>query len=177
MFQRSRKILRREFVSRVFISGDVSSMLASKSAAVVLQKPFREFDLARPFNAHAMRRRAKARADTTTSAGPPRWIEPQFCKFVEKPPIGPGWVHEIKFDGYRMAVRIDGGKAQLLTRSGLDWTDKYPHTAAALAKLPAKNAYIDGEPCGVRPADRSIAPVSRKASVCAMTPRSQTISV
>jgi DNA ligase D-like protein (predicted ligase) len=60
-------------------------------------------------------------------------------------------VHEIKFDGYRMAARIDCGKVQLLTRSGLDWTTKYPATAAALANLPVKTAYIDGELCGVRP--------------------------
>jgi bifunctional non-homologous end joining protein LigD len=49
-----------------------------------------------------------------------------------------------------MAARIEGGKVQLLTRSGLKWTDKYPATAAALAKLPVKSAYLDGELCGVR---------------------------
>jgi len=59
-------------------------------------------------------------------------------------------VHEIKFDGYRMAARLDRGKVHLLTRSGLDWTAKYPATAAALAKLPARTAYLDGELCGVR---------------------------
>jgi len=61
------------------------------------------------------------------------------------------WVHEIKFDGYRIAARIDHGAVQLLTRSGLDWTVKYPATAAALAKLKVKSAYLDGELCGVRP--------------------------
>ena len=80
----------------------------------------------------------------------PRWVEPQLSKLVEKAPTGPRWVHEIKFDGYRMAARIDRGKVQLLTRSGLDWTAKYPATAAAFAKLPVKTAYIDGELCGVR---------------------------
>jgi DNA ligase D-like protein (predicted ligase) len=58
-------------------------------------------------------------------------------------------VHEIKLDGYRMAARIDKGRAQLLTRTGLDWTDKYPSVIAALANLNAKTAYIDGELCGV----------------------------
>ena len=47
-------------------------------------------------------------------------------------------------------ARIERGKVQLLTRSGLDWTAKYPATAAAFAKLPVKTAYIDGELCGVR---------------------------
>ena len=48
-----------------------------------------------------------------------------------------------------MAARIDNGRAQLLTRTGLDWTDKYPSAAAALANLNVKTAYIDGELCGV----------------------------
>jgi len=52
----------------------------------------------------------------------PRWVEPQLAKLVEKAPTGPQWVHETKFDGYRMAARIECGKVQLLTRSGLDWT-------------------------------------------------------
>jgi DNA ligase D-like protein (predicted ligase) len=80
----------------------------------------------------------------------PRWVEPQLSKLVEKAPTGPQWVHEIKFDGYRMAARIERGKVQPLTRSGLDWTTKYPATAAAFTKLSVKTAYIDGELCGVR---------------------------
>src|SRR5271165_7186146 len=87
---------------------------------------------------------------TQKITAPPRWIEPQLCKLVEKAPTGARWVHEIKFDGYRMAARIDQGKVQLLTRSRLDWTAKYPATAVALAKLPVNTAYIDGELCGVR---------------------------
>ena len=80
----------------------------------------------------------------------PRWVEPQLSKLVEQAPTGPQWVHEIKFDGFRMAARIERGKVQLLTRSGLDWTAKYPATAAAFAELPVQTAYIDGELCGVR---------------------------
>ncbi len=81
---------------------------------------------------------------------PPKWIAPQLAKLVDKAPTGAQWVHEIKFDGYRMAGRIDRGKVQLLTRSGLDWTAKYPRTAGAMAKLPVESAYLDGELCGVR---------------------------
>jgi ATP-dependent DNA ligase len=62
---------------------------------------------------------------------------------------GPQWVHEIKLDGFRMAARIDNGRVQLLTRTGLDWTDKYPSAIAALANLNVKTVYLDGEPCGV----------------------------
>jgi DNA ligase D-like protein (predicted ligase) len=79
----------------------------------------------------------------------PQFIPPQLSQPVEKPPSGPQWVHEIKLDGFRMAARLDHGRAQLLTRTGLDWTDKYPSAIAALANVKAKTAYIDGELCGV----------------------------
>jgi bifunctional non-homologous end joining protein LigD len=65
----------------------------------------------------------------------PRFVPPQLSQLVEKPPSGPQWVHEIKLDGYRMAARIDNGSVQLLTRTGLDWTAKYPSAVAALANL------------------------------------------
>jgi bifunctional non-homologous end joining protein LigD len=79
----------------------------------------------------------------------PAFIPPQLSQPVEKPPSGPQWLHEIKLDGFRMAARIDRGRAQLLTRTGLDWTGKYPSAIAALASVKAKTAYIDGELCGV----------------------------
>jgi DNA ligase D-like protein (predicted ligase) len=79
----------------------------------------------------------------------PTFVRPQLSRPVEKPPSGPQWLHEIKLDGYRMAARIDNGRVQLLTRTGLDWTDKYPSAIAALANLNIKTVYIDGELCGV----------------------------
>jgi DNA ligase D-like protein (predicted ligase) len=79
----------------------------------------------------------------------PRWIPPQLCQPVEDAPSGLQWLHEIKLDGFRMAARIDHGRAQLLTRTGLDWSDKYPSAIAALANLNVKTAYLDGELCGV----------------------------
>jgi DNA ligase D-like protein (predicted ligase) len=79
----------------------------------------------------------------------PRWIPPQLTQLGNTAPSGPQWVHEIKLDGFRMAARIDRGRAQLLTRTGLDWTDKYPSVVAALAKVAAKTVYLDGELCGV----------------------------
>jgi bifunctional non-homologous end joining protein LigD len=85
------------------------------------------------------------------SSGLPKWVKLQLCKLAREPPQGPGWLHEIKYDGYRMHVRLDRGRAHLLTRTGLDWTPKYPSMAAALSVLPAKQAYLDGELCGVRP--------------------------
>ena len=79
----------------------------------------------------------------------PQFVPPQLSKPVEKPPSGHQWLREIKLDGYRMAARIDNGRVQLLTRTGLDWTAKYPGVIAALANLNVKTAYIDRELCGV----------------------------
>ena len=70
-------------------------------------------------------------------------------------PDGPGWLHEIKFDGYRMHARLDASHVQIITRRGNIWTDKYPAIAQDLAALPAKNAYLDGELCGVLPDGRT----------------------
>src|SRR5258708_816682 len=84
-------------------------------------------------------------------ASPPAWIKPQLAALAEKAPDGSDWLHEIKFDGYRMHARLDAGRAQILTRRGNDWTEKYPTIAKSIAGLPARNAYLDGELCGVRP--------------------------
>ena len=65
-------------------------------------------------------------AKTKTVASLPAFVEPQLTKSLEKPPAGPGWAHEIKFDGYRMQLRTVGGKATLLSRKGLDWSSKFP---------------------------------------------------
>jgi ATP-dependent DNA ligase len=74
------------------------------------------------------------------SLGLPGWGKPQLTKLVDAPPEGPGWLHEIKFDGYRMHARLDQGAVRLLTRTGLDWTHKYPAIAAAFASFPARQA-------------------------------------
>ena len=78
-------------------------------------------------------------------------MKPQLTELVKQPPDGPDWFHEIKYDGYRIHARIDDGDVRLLTRTGLDWTRKYPPIAASLEKLPVGRAYFDGELCGVRP--------------------------
>jgi ATP dependent DNA ligase domain len=69
---------------------------------------------------------------------------------VSQAPDGAEWLHEIKFDGYRMHARVEGGRARLLTRTDLDWTSKYPAIADAATALPLGSAYTDGESCGVR---------------------------
>jgi DNA ligase D-like protein (predicted ligase) len=81
----------------------------------------------------------------------PDWIRPQLTQLVQAAPDGDQWLHEIKYDGFRMHARLDHGAVRLLTRNGLDWTAKYPQIARAVAALPARQAYLDGELCGVRP--------------------------
>jgi ATP-dependent DNA ligase len=66
----------------------------------------------------------------TEATALPGWIKPQLTKLVDQPPEGPEWLHEIKFDGYRMHARLDRGAVRLLTRTGLDWTHKYSGIAA-----------------------------------------------
>src|SRR5947207_9836896 len=80
-------------------------------------------------------------------ASPPTWIKPQLAALVKQAPDGPDWLHEIKFDGYRMHARLDAGRVQILTRRGNDWTNKYPAIVKDLAGLPAQTAYLDGELC------------------------------
>ena len=75
----------------------------------------------------------------------PEFIEPQLATLAGKPPSGDSWVHEVKFDGYRLLARIDAGRAKLKTRSGLDWTTKFPSLKKALEALPVVSALFDGE--------------------------------
>jgi bifunctional non-homologous end joining protein LigD len=73
----------------------------------------------------------------------PDFVAPQLCASVERPPNSDGWCHEIKFDGYRMQLRVEDGDAALKTRKGLDWTEKFLGIANAATSLP--DALIDGE--------------------------------
>jgi bifunctional non-homologous end joining protein LigD len=75
----------------------------------------------------------------------PAFIEPSLATLADKAPDSGNWIHEIKFDGYRLQARLERGKIKLLTRRGLDWTHKFPTIAAAVARLPATSVVIDGE--------------------------------
>src|SRR5688572_639683 len=60
-------------------------------------------------------------------------------------PSGPGWVHEIKHDGYRLIVRKAGDTVRVITRGGYDWTERYPAIVMAARRLKAKSFTLDGE--------------------------------
>lgn len=69
----------------------------------------------------------------------------QLATLVEKPPEGGDWIHELKFDGYRLVARFSRGRVFLLTRNGKDWTSRFPSIASALKGLQVQQAVIDGE--------------------------------
>jgi len=77
---------------------------------------------------------------------PPEFIPPMLAKLATKAPTGEGWLHEIKFDGYRIQAHLEAGSVWLMTRSGQDWTQRCgPGIANSLAALPVANAILDGE--------------------------------
>ncbi|MGA9795588.1 MAG: DNA ligase D [Rhizomicrobium sp.] len=77
----------------------------------------------------------------------PGFISPQLARLVDDPPGGEGWVHEIKFDGYRMQMRVENGRAKLFTRKALDWTSRFAEIAKDGGALP--DCIIDGEICAL----------------------------
>lgn len=93
------------------------------------------------------RKSAPAKVAKPAKSAMPDFIAPQLCETLERPPAAEGWIHEIKFDGYRIQARIENGEVTLKTRKGLDWTAKYPAIATSAANLP--DAMIDGEICAL----------------------------
>jgi bifunctional non-homologous end joining protein LigD len=91
--------------------------------------------------------KALAKAKPATKAkkvdAMPEFVSPELCVSVERPPGGDGWGHEIKFDGYRVQLRVENGDAALKTRKGLDWTGKFTSIAKEASALP--DVLIDGE--------------------------------
>jgi bifunctional non-homologous end joining protein LigD len=102
--------------------------------------------------APAPRAAARPARPAPRRARAPAFIAPQLCRASATAPAGAGWGHEVKFDGYRMQLRVAGGKASLLTRKGLDWSAKFPALSAAGARLP--DAIIDGEVAALDSAGR-----------------------
>ena len=84
----------------------------------------------------------------------PRFFRPMLPGLFDLPPEGDGWLHEIKYDGYRVILAVDGDRTRAFTRGGLDWTAPFAPIAAAAAELTkGKTAILDGEvACRTRPA-------------------------
>jgi bifunctional non-homologous end joining protein LigD len=115
-----------------------------------------EPQVARPVPSVAMKTRTASRAGkdwralalALPGARPrplPAKFAPQLCGQRESPPRGDDWLHEVKWDGYRMLADLDGGAVRLRSRNGLDWTAKFPAIARALEALPVDQGRFDGE--------------------------------
>ncbi|MDF0732153.1 DNA ligase D [Pseudomonas entomophila] len=85
-----------------------------------------------------------ARPARRKKAALPEHLQPQLATLVDSPPEG-DWRYEVKFDGYRILARLDGGDVRLFTRNGHDWTAKLPHQAKALRALALDGTWLDGE--------------------------------
>lgn len=81
----------------------------------------------------------------------PSKIDMQLATLAKQPPVGDQWLHEIKFDGYRIICRVDGGRARLITRGDQDWTGRMPTIARAAEALPVERAILDGEVVALLP--------------------------
>jgi bifunctional non-homologous end joining protein LigD len=85
------------------------------------------------------------RPDKREAIGTLEFIKPCLAQTANEPPSGEEWVHEIKYDGYRIQAHLTGSKVSLFTRNGLDWTDKFGAVVGDLQKLNLGSAIIDGE--------------------------------
>jgi bifunctional non-homologous end joining protein LigD len=85
----------------------------------------------------------------------PEFVAPQLATLMREPPSGAEWLHELKFDGYRMVCHLDRGKARFWSRNGKDWTEKFPNLSVAVKSVPAITAILDGEVVVVDKAGRS----------------------
>jgi bifunctional non-homologous end joining protein LigD len=102
--------------------------------------------VARPrARARAAATKAPERKSASSRAPLPDFVPPSLATLHSNAPSGHQWLHEIKFDGYRIEARLDRGKVQLLTRNRQDWTHRFASIAAAIAALPASTALLDGE--------------------------------
>src|SRR2546429_6225843 len=75
----------------------------------------------------------------------PSFIPPQLATLAKEPPSGDQWLHELKFDGYRMLCRIDRGRVTVWSRNGKEWTEKFQNVVEAVKSLKATSAMLDGE--------------------------------
>src|SRR5262249_7570206 len=115
------------------------------------QPDAREWQSNRKGKSAAARKAAPKAKSSVRKARPeesrlPPFIEPSLARLEKQPPAGDDWLHEVKFDGYRIEAHVAGDKVKLYTRTGLDWTDRFGKPIAdALAGIDARSAVIDGE--------------------------------
>lgn len=131
-----------------YTRGKSYSTVAGNAAAKIAPKTAKT----KPAKATALKKKGSAKKSSAGKPLPasarriaPRFIAPQLAKLADAPPDGDGWIHEIKFDGYRIISVIKAGKVTLWTRNQKDWTHKYARVADALGELGVADAVLDGE--------------------------------
>jgi len=113
------------------MTGRTMEEIAAGAPSAIYDTPSLE---SAPGDVSGTRKRAMARAP-----------KPQLATLSKKVPIGDGWLHEIKYDGYRILARLENGEAQLLTRNGKNWSARFDATRKAIEALPVQTALLDGE--------------------------------
>ena len=93
--------------------------------------------------------------------------DPQLALLVKEAPAGDGWLHEVKFDGFRIGAAVERGAATLLSRRAKDWTEAFPSVAAGAARLKARRALLDGEVAALLPDGRTSLHGMREGSTLA----------
>jgi bifunctional non-homologous end joining protein LigD len=120
---------------------DEYDVLAQEPNSAITGRPVDEA----PVERKPVKRKAAAKIAGAVAAPMPAKWKPQLAGQADTAPLGKGWIHEIKYDGYRTLVFIEGGKARLITRNGHDWTHRYSALAKAFETLKCKSAVLDGE--------------------------------
>ena len=137
-------LIQRELTSA--LTGRSMAKIASGEEYSLQGKEDEDFAAQMKKAARANAKKVPARRRRKATAGKlPPFRNPQLATLVDSVPAGNGWMHEIKFDGYRALVAAAAGKVKVYTRSGKDWTDKFAPLAGAIAKLNLPPCLIDGE--------------------------------
>jgi len=129
---------------------DMSAPLTPADAAAAARIDGRRHDAATTPSIRQRKADAKWRARALAAPGAragriPAGFAPQLCMARDQPPAGEGWLHETKWDGYRLLADLDAGVARLRSRNDIDWTGRLPEIAAAVKTLPVADARLDGE--------------------------------
>jgi len=135
------------------VERELTSVLTGRSMAEIAADKQGEYPLAGKKDDAFMAQMRKASSRNANQARPkrrkaaplPKFRKPQLATLVDDVPAGNGWMHEIKFDGYRAMVAARGNEIRIYTRSGQDWTDKFAPLAKALAAHDLPACLIDGE--------------------------------
>ncbi len=136
------------------VERELTSVLTGRSMAEIAADKNGEYALQGKGDDAFLAQMEKASANNTAKAKPrregksaalPKFRKPQLATLVDDVPSGNGWMHEIKFDGYRAMIAASGAKVRVYTRSGKDWTDKFAPLVEALAALDLPSCLIDGE--------------------------------